>query len=85
VYRSLNRWSDEEFTFLVSDVSIFSVYLLVQMLFWQLMYLQGLIFAVTDAIFLTNVSATCFSLSLQILLSLPVMYKLHLHLAFSGI
>ena len=39
------------------------------------MYLQGLIFAVTDAIFLTNVSATCFSSNLQILLSLPVMYN----------
>ena len=39
------------------------------------MYLQGLIFAVTDAIFLTNVSATYFSSNLQILLSLPVMYN----------
>ena len=36
---------------------------------------KTLIFAVADALFLTNVSATCFSLSLQILLSLPVMYN----------
>ena len=34
---------------------------------------KTLIFAVADALFLTNVSATCFSLSLQILFSLPVM------------
>ena len=54
------------------------------MLFWQLMYLQGLIFAVTDAIFLTNVSATCFSLSLQILFSLPVMYNCICILPFLG-
>ena len=35
----------------------------------------GLIFAVADALSLTNVSATCFSSNLQILLSLPVMYN----------
>ena len=43
----------------------------------------GLIFAVADAFFETDVSATYFSLNLQILFSLFVMYKLHLHLAFS--
>ena len=36
---------------------------------------KTLIFSVTDALFLTNVSATCFSSNLQILLSLPVMYN----------
>ena len=34
-----------------------------------------LIFAVVDALLGTNVSATCFSSNLQILLSLPVMYN----------
>ena len=42
VYRDWNRWSDEGFPFLGSDVSISWVYLLSQMLFWQLMYLQAL-------------------------------------------
>ena len=42
VYRDWNRWNDEGFTFLGSDVSIFWVYLLSQMLFWQLMYLHCL-------------------------------------------
>ena len=35
----------------------------------------ALIFIVADAFFETNVSATYFSLSLQILLSLPIMYN----------
>ena len=42
VYRDWNRWSDEGFAFLGSDVSISWVYLLSQMLFWQLMYLHCL-------------------------------------------
>ena len=45
--------------------------------------LTALIFAIVDALFQSNVSATCFSLNLQMLFSPPVMYKLHLHLAFS--
>ena len=44
----------------------------------------GLIFAVADTLFLTNVSATCFSLSLQILLILPVMYNCICILPFLG-
>ena len=36
---------------------------------------KTLIFAVADALFLTNVSATCFSSNLQILFSLPIIYK----------
>ena len=43
-----------------------------------------LIFAVADALFLTNVSATCFSSNLQILLSLPVMYNCICILPFLG-
>ena len=43
-----------------------------------------LIFAVADALFLTNVSATCFSSNLQILLSLPVMYNCIYILSFLG-
>ena len=46
--------------------------------------LTALIFAIVDALFQFNVSATCFSLNLQMLFSPPVMYKLHLHLAFSS-
>ena len=44
----------------------------------------GLIFAVADALFLTNVSATCFSSNLQILLSLPVMYNCIYIMPFLG-
>jgi len=39
------------------------------------MYLQDLIFTVADAFFEIDVSATCFSLNLQILFSLPVTYN----------
>ena len=35
----------------------------------------ALIFSIADALFGNNVSATCFSLNLQILFSLPVMYN----------
>ena len=48
------------------------------------MYLQGLIFAVTDALFLTNVSATCFSSNLQMLFSPPVMLNCIYILLFLG-
>ena len=103
MYRDWNKWNDEGFTFLVSDVSISWVYSLVQMRFWWLMYLycldirrcrcffgsccicKALIFAVADALFLTNVSATCFSLNLQILFSLPGMYNCIYILPFLGL
>ena len=83
----------DEFTFLVSDVSISWVYLLVQMSLWQPLYLQwfnvrccrcsfcnccictALIFIVADTFFETDVSATYFSLNLQMLFSLPIMYN----------
>ena len=42
VYCDRNRWSNDGFTFLGSDVSISWGYLLSQMLFWQLMYLHCL-------------------------------------------
>ena len=54
------------------------------MLFFRPMYLQGLIFAVADAIFETEVSETCFSLNLQMLFSLPVMYNCIYILSFLG-
>ena len=44
----------------------------------------GLIFAVADALLAAVVSATCFSLNLQILLSLPVMYNCIYILLFLG-
>ena len=83
----------DEFTFLVSDVSISWVYLLVQMSLWQPLYLQwfnvrccrcsfcnccictALIFIVADTFFETDVSTTYFSLNLQMLFSLPIMYN----------
>ena len=43
-----------------------------------------LIFIVADALFQTNVSATCFSSNLQILFSLPVMYNCIYILPFLG-
>ena len=45
---------------------------------------KTLIFSVADALFLINVSATCFSSNLQILLSLPVMYNCIYILLFLG-
>ena len=45
---------------------------------------KTLIFSVADALFLTNVSATCFSLSLKILLSSPIMYNCIYILLFLG-
>ena len=46
---------------------------------------KALIFAVADALFLTNVSATCFSLNLQILFNLPGMYNCIYILPFLGL
>ena len=45
---------------------------------------KALIFIVADALFGINVSATCFSLNLQILFSLPVMYNFIYILPFLG-
>ena len=45
---------------------------------------KALIFIAADALFGINVSATCFSLNLQILLSLPVMYNCICILPFLG-
>ena len=45
---------------------------------------KALIFIVADALFGINVSATCFSLNLQILLILPVMYNCICILPFLG-
>ena len=44
----------------------------------------GLIFAVADALFGNNVSATCFSLNLQMLFILPIMYNCIYILLFLG-
>ena len=45
---------------------------------------KALIFIVADALFGINVSATCFSSNLQILLSLPIMYNCIYILPFLG-
>ena len=52
--------------------------------FLDLCIYKALIFIVADALFGINVSATCFSLNLQILLSLPVMYNCICILPFLG-
>ena len=44
----------------------------------------GLIFTIADALLVTDVSATCFSLNLQMLFSLPVMYNCIYILSFLG-
>ena len=46
--------------------------------------LTALIFAIVDALFQSNVSATCFSLSLQMIFSLPIMYNCIYILSFLG-
>ena len=52
--------------------------------FWNQCIYKALIFIVADALLGINVSATCFSLSLQILFSLPVMYNCIYILPFLG-
>ena len=54
------------------------------MLFFDRCIYKALIFIVADALFGINVSATCFSSNLQILLSLPVMYNCICILPFLG-
>ena len=44
----------------------------------------GLIFTIADALLVTDVSATCFSLNLQILFSLSIMYNCICILPFLG-
>ena len=84
VYRDWNRWNDEGFTFLESDVSISSVYSLPQMLFWQLMYLHCLDIHCCRCYFLDQcICKTWYSL-LQMLFSLPVMYNCIYILSFLG-
>ena len=84
VYRDWNRWNDEGFTFLGSDVSTSWVYLLSQMLFWQLMYLHCLDIHCCRCYFLDQcICKTWYSL-LQMLFSLPVMYNCIYILSFLG-
>ena len=45
---------------------------------------KALIFVFADALFRTDVSATCFSLSLQMLFNLPIMYNCIYILLFLG-
>ena len=59
-------------------------YSLVQILFWQLMYLQYLDIYCCRCSLGTNVSATCFSSNLQMLFSLPDMYNCICSLPFLG-
>ena len=63
------------FTFLVSDVSISSIYSPLQMLFGCWCICTVLIFASADALFHTKASATYFSLNLQMLFTPPIMYS----------
>lgn len=81
VYRDWNKWSDEGFTFLGSDVSISWDYLLSQMLFWQLMYLQDLDIRFCRYSFLTDVSTLPWYSLLQILFFRPMYLQLALFMS----
>ena len=54
------------------------------MIFCNRCICKPLVFVIADALFGINVSATCFPLNLQILLSLPVMYNCICILPFLG-
>ena len=75
VYRDWNRWNDEGFTFLGSDVSTSWVYLLSQMLFWQLMYLHCLDIHCCRCSFLDQCICNLLFFEPADAFSLPVMYN----------
>ena len=83
VYRDWNRWNDEGFTFLGSDVSISWVYLLSQMLFWQLMYLHCLDIHCCRCSFLDQYICNLLFFELADTFNPACHVQLHLHLAFS--
>ena len=84
VYRDWNRWSDEGFAFLGSDVSISWVYLLSQMLFWQLMYLHCLDIHCCRCSFLDQCICNLLFFEPADAFSLPVMYNCICILPFLG-
>ena len=73
------------FSFLVSDVSISSVYLLLQMPFWQLRYLQGLDIRFRRCSFLDRCICNLLFLWLADAFQPAYHVQLHLHLSFSRI
>ena len=73
------------FTFLVSNVSISSVYSLVQILFWQLMYLQGIDIRCCRCSFFNQCICNLLFFELADTFQPTCHVQLHLHLAFSGI
>ena len=83
VYRDWNRWNDEGFTFLGSDVSTSWVYLLSQMLFWQLMYLHCLDIRCCRCSFLDQCICNLLFFELADAFQPACHVQLHLHLAFS--
>ena len=83
VYRDWNRWSDEGFTFLGSDVSTSRVYLLSQMLFWQLMYLHCLDIHCCRCSFGNQYICNLLFFELADTFKPACHVQLHLHLAFS--
>ena len=78
VYRDWNRWNDEGFTFLGSDVSTSWVYLLSQMLFWQLMYLHCLDIRCCRCSFLDQCICKAWYSLLQMLFFRPMYLQLAL-------
>ena len=83
MYRDWNRWSDEGFTFLVSDVSISWGYLLVQMSLWQLMYLHCLDIHCCRCSFGNQYICNLLFFELAATFKPACHVQLHLHLAFS--
>ena len=83
VYCDRNRWSNDGFTFLGSDVSISWVYLLSQMLFWQLMYLHWLNIRYCRCVFWDRCICNLLFFKLADTFQPTHHVQLHLHLAFS--
>ena len=85
VYRDWNRWSDDVFTFLVSDVSISWGYLLVQMPLWQPLYLHWLNIHCCRCSFDNWYICNLLFFELADTFQPAYHIQMHLHLVFSGI
>ena len=75
----------DEFTFLVSDVSISWVYLLVQMSLWQPLYLQWFNVRCCRCSFFAHRICDLLFIELADTFQPACHVQFHLHLAFSGI
>ena len=83
VYCDWNRWSDDGFTFLGSDVSISWVYLLSQMPLWQPLYPHWLNIRYCRCFFWDRCIRNLLFFKLADTFQPTHHVQLHLHLAFS--